>query len=69
MADAIRAAFSPANAALCIRQEATDMAMVELLLMAQMIRNPVQAFARRWWCKSMFRATRGQRRCPECTAS
>jgi hypothetical protein len=41
--------------------------MVELLFMAQLVRNPLQAMARRWWCKSLFRATRGQRRCPECT--
>ena len=37
--------------------------MVELLFMAQMVRNPLQAMARRWYCKSLFRATRGQRRC------
>jgi hypothetical protein len=43
-----------------------DMAMVEILLMAQLVRNPLQAIARRWWCRSLFRATRGH---PECTAS
>jgi hypothetical protein len=42
--------------------------MVELLFMAQIVRNPLQAIARRWYCKSLFRATRGQRRCRECTA-
>jgi len=46
-----------------------DYPMVELLFMAQIVRNPLQAMARRWWCKSLFRATRGQRRCRECTAS
>jgi hypothetical protein len=46
-----------------------DMAMVEILLMAQLVRSPVQAIARRWWCKSLFRATRGARRCSECTRS
>jgi imidazole glycerol phosphate synthase subunit HisF len=46
-----------------------DIAMVELLFIAQLVRNPLQAMARRWWCKSLFRATRGQRRCPECTKS
>jgi len=45
------------------------MAMVEILLMAQLVRNPLQAIARRWWCRSLFRATRGARRCAECTAS
>jgi hypothetical protein len=43
--------------------------MVELLFMAQIVRNPLQALARRWYCKSLFRATRGAKRCPECTAS
>jgi hypothetical protein len=44
-------------------------AMVEILFMAQLIRNPLQAIARRWWCRSLYRASRGQRRCPECTKS
>jgi hypothetical protein len=44
-------------------------AMVEILLMAQLVRNPLQAMARRWYCRGLFRATRGQRRCPESTAS
>ena len=52
---------------LCCEDE--GQAMVELLLMAQIVRNPLQAMARRWYCKSLFRATRGQRRCAECTAS
>jgi hypothetical protein len=43
--------------------------MVELLFMAQLVRNPLQAMARRWYCKSLFRATRGKRRCTGCTAS
>jgi hypothetical protein len=43
--------------------------MVELLFMAQIVRNPLQAIARRWYCKSLFRATRGKRRCTGCTAS
>jgi len=43
--------------------------MLEILFMAQLVRNPLQAPARRWWCKSLFRATRGQRRCAECTRS
>jgi hypothetical protein len=44
-------------------------AMVEILFMAQLVRNPLQAIARRWWCRSLFRATRGSRRCSECTKS
>jgi hypothetical protein len=43
--------------------------MVELLFMAQLVRNPLQAMARRWYCKGLFRATRGKRRCAGCTAS
>jgi hypothetical protein len=43
--------------------------MVEVLFMAQLVRKPLQAMARRWYCKSLFRATRGRVRCPECTAS
>jgi hypothetical protein len=46
-----------------------DFVMVELLFMAQIVRNPLQAMARRWYCKSLFRATRGARRCAGCTAS
>ena len=43
--------------------------MVEILLMAQLVRNPLQAIARRWYCRSLFRASRGRRRCPESTNS
>jgi len=46
-----------------------DIAMVELLFMAQLVRNPLQAIARRWWCISLYRASRGQRRCSGCTKS
>jgi hypothetical protein len=62
-------AFSSENAALCMLPGTKDSEMVELIFMAEQWRNPLQAFARRWYCKSLFRATRGQRRCPECTAS
>jgi len=43
--------------------------MVEVLFMAQVVRRPLEALARRWYCRGLFRATRGARRCPECTAS
>jgi hypothetical protein len=33
--------------------------MIEILFIYQLARNPVQAIARRWWCRSLFRATRG----------
>ncbi len=39
------------------------LAMIELLFIAQTLRNPIQALARRWYCRSLFRATRGARRC------
>ena len=48
---------------------AMDFAMIEILFIYQLARNPAQAMARRWWCRSLFRATRGARRCKESTAS
>jgi hypothetical protein len=45
------------------------LAMIEILFIYQLTRNPVQAIARRRWCRSLFRASRGRRRCPECTNS
>jgi hypothetical protein len=41
----------------------------ELLLIAQMIRRPAQALARRWYCRSLFRASRGRLHCAGCTKS
>jgi hypothetical protein len=43
--------------------------MIEILFIYQLASNPVRAIARRWWCRSLFRASRGKRRCPECTDS
>jgi hypothetical protein len=43
--------------------------MLEILFFAQLARNPLQAIARRWYCRSLFRATRGRLHCAECTAS
>jgi hypothetical protein len=40
--------------------------MIEFLFIYNLARNPLQALARRWYCRSLFRATRGRRRCPEC---
>jgi len=48
---------------------AKDTAMLEILFMAQLMRNPMQAVARRWYCRGLFRATRGRRHCAECTNS
>lgn len=44
-------------------------AMIEILFIYQLARNPVHAIARRWWCRSLFRASRGKRKCPECHKS
>jgi hypothetical protein len=33
-------------------------AMIEMLFIYQLARNPLQAAARRWWCRSLFRASR-----------
>jgi hypothetical protein len=43
--------------------------MIELLFIYQMAREPLQAAARRWWCRNLFRVSRGRRRCAECTNS
>jgi hypothetical protein len=67
MADAMRAAFSSGNAAPSKKPGTTDFAMIEFLFIYQLARKPVQAVARRWWCRGLYRASRGRRRCPECT--
>jgi hypothetical protein len=67
MADAIRAAFSFGNAAPFVGGAMDFSAMIEMFFIYQLARNPMQAMTRRWWCRSLFRATRGKRRCPECT--
>jgi len=41
------------------------LAMIEMLFIYQLARNPLEAIARRWYCRSLFRATRGKRGCPE----
>jgi hypothetical protein len=69
MADTRRAAFLIANAAPFTPSTTKDIAMVEILFMAQLMRNPLQAMARRWYCRSLYRASRGSRRCAECTGS
>jgi hypothetical protein len=69
MADAMRAAFSFKGAAPSPWQGTTDSAVIEILFICQLARNPMQAIVRRWWCRSLFRASRGKRRCPESTDS
>jgi hypothetical protein len=69
MADATRAAFFFVSAAPISFMGTTGFAMIEMLFIYQLARNPVQAIARRWWCRSLYRATRGRRRCPESTNS
>jgi hypothetical protein len=70
MADAKWAVFSGWNAALStLSWGRRVLTMVEILLIAQLVRNPLQAMARRWYCRSLFRATRGRRRCAECTGA
>jgi hypothetical protein len=69
MADATRAAFSSAYAAPIWVVGTKEFAMIEMLFIYQLARNPVQAVARRWWCRSLYRASRGKRRCRECTKS
>jgi hypothetical protein len=43
--------------------------MIEFLFIYQLARNPLRAIARRWYCRGLFRATRGKRRRPESTES
>jgi len=70
MADTMGAALHmEAATPISSREGIKDIAVLDLLMIAQMAQNPLQAIARRWYCKSLYRATRGQRRCPECTAS
>jgi hypothetical protein len=69
MADRNRTAFSIPNAVLSTVRGDEGFGMVEILFMAQLVRNPLQAMARRWYCRSLFRASRGKRRCQGCTAS
>jgi len=46
-----------------------DNMMVEILFMAEAMRRPLQAVARRWYCRNLFRASKGRFRCGECTRS
>jgi hypothetical protein len=46
---------------------AKDFAMIELLFIYQLARKPLRAIARRWYCRGLYRASRGKRRCQECT--
>ena len=39
--------------------------MIEILLIYQLVRNPLQAMALRWWRRSLFRAASGKRQCRE----
>jgi hypothetical protein len=66
MADALRAAFSLTECRPISDGGTLDSTMIEILFIYQLARNPVQAYARRWWCRSLFHATRGKRGCPEC---
>jgi hypothetical protein len=68
MADTMRAAFYLASAAPPFGG-AMELAMIEILFIYQLASNPVRAVARRWWCRSLVRASRGRRRCRECTNS
>jgi hypothetical protein len=68
MADA-RAVFPFGNAALSRSWGSTDIAMIEILFVYQLVRKPLEALARRWYCRSPFCASQGRRQCPGCTDS
>jgi hypothetical protein len=69
MADATRAVFSLSECRPISLMGTRDFAMIEILFIYQLARNPVRVIARRWYCRGLFRASRGRRRCPECTNS
>jgi hypothetical protein len=43
--------------------------MIEILFIYQLARNPLQAIARRLWCRSLYRASRGRRGCAKSSDS
>jgi hypothetical protein len=43
--------------------------MIEIIFLYQLARQPMQAAARRWWCRSLFRLGRGKARCSDVTGS
>jgi hypothetical protein len=68
MADATGAAFLFENAALS-PVGGDRSAMIEILFIYQLARNPLRAMARRWWRRGLFRVTSDKRHCPECGES
>jgi len=46
-----------------------DITMVEIVMMAELVRKPLEVVARRWYCRGLFRASRGRLRCDGCTLS
>jgi len=65
MADAFGAAFSLAKAAPFVRPGTADFAMLEIVFIYQLAQRPLRAMARLWWCRGLFRASRGRHQCPE----
>jgi hypothetical protein len=43
--------------------------LIEFPFIYQLARNPVQAVARRWWCRGLLRAAPEKRRYAWCTKS
>jgi hypothetical protein len=43
--------------------------MIEVLYMVQLARTPLQAIARKWFCRSIHHVTRGVYERPECRDS
>jgi hypothetical protein len=41
--------------------------MLEIVFMYQWVWKPLHAITRFWWCKNLYRASRGQHRCVEWT--
>jgi hypothetical protein len=69
MADAISGGILFDECRPICRLGTTDFSMIEILFIYQLARNPIGWMTRRFWCRSLFRATRGKRGCPESTNS
>ena len=68
MADTNSAAFSFQNAAILTLQP-KGIVMVEVYFIVQLARKPLQALARKWYCRGISHWTKGEYQCPECRAS
>ena len=43
--------------------------MIEVYYLVRLARQPLQAMARRWFCRGIHHVTKGEYECPECRES